>query len=109
MHVGQFEVALTLKTRSIFQDDWRLVLWAVDEALRRGLPQVRIDARQAHVRVPPWEVLEYDERLDYVGPRVGPLKEALASRRLRMVIGAGSGQSWGFFEELGAEVKTPRR
>lgn len=108
MHVGQFEVALTLKTRSIFQDDWRLVLWAVDEAMRRGLPQVRIDARQAHVRVPPWEVLEYDERLEYVGPRVGPLREALAARRLRMVIGAGQGQSWGFFEELGAEVKTPR-
>lgn len=106
--VGRFEVALQLRSRSIFQDDWRLVLWAVDEALRLGLPQVRVDARAAQMRVPPWEVLEYDERLDYLGPRVGPLREALASRRLRLVIGGTRGQSWGFLEELGAEIKVPR-
>ena len=55
-----------------------------------------------------FEVLDYDERREFLGPRLDPLREALARRRLRLVVRAAHGQSWGFLEELGAEIKFPR-
>ncbi len=75
---------LHLHTRTIFQDDWRLILWAAAEALSRNLPEVVIDTTRAHMRVPPAQIFQFDEQFAWAGSQWDKVRQARDSGRLKI-------------------------
>ena len=75
---------LTLKTRTIFQDDWRLIVWAASEAVQKGLPELVVDTTQAHIRVPPAEVFPFDEQFAWAGEQWESVRRARDSGQLKI-------------------------
>jgi hypothetical protein len=77
-------LVLTLKTRTLFQDDWRLILWAASEAIQKGLPELVVDTSQAHVRVPPAEVFPFDEQFAWAGQQWESVTQACQQQQLKI-------------------------
>ena len=73
---------LTLKTRTIFQDDWRLIVWAASDALQRGLPELVVDTTRAHIRVPPAQIFPFDDQFAWAGQQWESVRQARDSGRL---------------------------
>lgn len=89
-------LTLQLRTRSIFQDDWRLVVWAASEALKQGLGEVVVDTRQAHLRVPPAEIFPFDSQFGWAGQQWQEIQQARESGRLNLRFECGPTTDLGF-------------
>jgi hypothetical protein len=96
LHIDAERVALTLRNRSIFQDDWRLILWAAQQALQQGLPRLEVDTRQAHLRVPPAEIFPFDEQFFWAGEQWQAVQEAQRQGRLTLHFECGPTTDLGF-------------
>lgn len=90
---------LHLHTRTIFQDDWRLILWAANEAISRNLPEIVIDTTRAHVRVPPREALPFDEQFAWAGQQWENVLQARETGRLKVRYETGPTTDLGFLQE----------
>ena len=84
LRVEDNRMFLHLHTRSIFQDDWRLIVWAAAEALSRNLPEIVIDTTQAHVRVPPAQIFPFDEQFGWAESQWGKVRQARDEGRLKI-------------------------
>lgn len=105
----QFEeerVTLKLRARSIFQDDWRLILWAGGEALRHGRSELVIDTTETHLRVPPAALFDFDPHYAWARRPWQELRAALDDGRIRLTLKAGPTTSWGFLQPSSAEIST---
>ena len=87
---------LQLQTRSIFHDDWRLIVWAASEALSRNLGEVVIDTTQAHVRIPPAQVFPFDEQFAWAGGEWEKIRRARDSGLLKIRYETGPTTDLGF-------------
>jgi hypothetical protein len=105
LQVGPEEVRLTLRNRSLFQDDWRLVAWAASVALGERLRRVVVEAGEAWMFVPPLAVLELDEAFEWVASRLPGIRRALEEGRLDIEIRGRPGQIWGAWEQIGARLR----
>lgn len=92
-------VTLNLRTRSIFQDDWRLMIWAASQALQHGIPRVRFNTEQAHVRVPPPQIFPYDDQFVWAGAEWERIKAARAEGKLAIDFQPGPTTDWGFLKD----------
>lgn len=93
---------LNLTTRSIFQDDWRLILWAAREALNREIPQVVINTEKAHIRVPPPESFPFDPQSAWAGAEWEVLSQACDEGRLDLRFETGPTTDLGFLQRQSA-------
>lgn len=87
---------LVLKSRSIFQDDWRLILWAAGDALARGVTDLVIDTRQSHLRVPPLEVFPFEDQFDWADEQWQAFQQARQEGRLKLHFELGPTTDLGF-------------
>lgn len=92
------EVTLTLKNRSIFQDDWRLILWAAGEAVERGLKRVVIDTREGHIRVPPVQSFPFDSQFAWAGQQWAAIERACQEGRIQLDFRLGADTQLGFLQ-----------
>jgi hypothetical protein len=93
------EVRLDLKTRTIFHDDWRLVVWACSQARANGAARVVVDTTQAHVKVPPQACFPFDEQFAWAGAEWEQLKAARQRGELELQLVGGPTTHWGFLTE----------
>ena len=87
---------LNLRGRSIFQDDWRLILWAASDALSRGVTDLVIDTRQGHLRVPPAELWPFDPQFEWAQQQWQQVLEARQEGRLKLHYDLGATTDLGF-------------
>jgi len=102
LHIGAEAIRLNLQTRSIFQDDWRLILWAARDALTRGIPQVVINCQKAHIRVPPPESFPFDEQAAWAGAEWEALSQACDQGLLELRFETGATTDLGFLQRQSA-------
>ncbi|MBX3167553.1 MAG: cobalamin-dependent protein [Candidatus Eremiobacteraeota bacterium] len=96
LRLEEGRLILNLQTRSIFQDDWRLILWAAAEALSRNLPEVVINTQQAHVRVPPAQIFPFDDQFGWAESQWAQIRQARDSGKLNIRYDLGSTTDLGF-------------
>jgi len=96
LSIEEERLVLRLQTRSIFQDDWRLVLWAASEALQRRLPELVVDTTQAHLRVPPAEIFPFDEQFGWADQQWQAVRAARDRGELRWRFETGPTTDLGF-------------
>ncbi|MBM3275958.1 MAG: hypothetical protein FJZ00_12460, partial [Candidatus Sericytochromatia bacterium] len=91
-------VLLTLRNRTAYQDVWRLVPWAAQEAIGRGLPLVEVDASRAWINVPHRDAIAADERLTWMGGQIDSIAAAVRSRRVELRLPDAPQHLWGALE-----------
>ncbi|MEB3300151.1 MAG: cobalamin-dependent protein [Candidatus Sericytochromatia bacterium] len=94
------EVRLTLSNRTVFDPQWHLVPWAVENAVTWKRPRVRIDARNAWIKVPDSESLAFDERYEETVRGLASMKDSLGNDNLTIVIEGRTNQDWGALQEM---------
>ena len=100
LYVGAEKVFLNLTTRSVFQDDWRLILWAAEEALKQGRKELVVDARQAFLRAPSQDLLPFDHQFGWVEPLLEKLEPAVTQGDLTINVESPPQHAWGFLQPL---------